>query len=85
MDQKTLTKAVEKHKERYQLDKIVVVTDRGLNGGSNLEFLCNEGHDFLISYTLKRSTKDLKDMIFDTTGWILSTNKESRKLLANTR
>ena len=52
MDQKTLKQSVDRLKKLYRLEKITVVADRGLNSGSNLEYLCAQGRDFVISYTL---------------------------------
>lgn len=69
MDQSTLVKSVEKLKQIYRMDKITVVADRGLNGGNNLEYLCGEGHDFVISYTLKKSPLEFKNMVLDESGW----------------
>lgn len=69
MDQKTLQTAVRELKVRYGLDKIVIVADRGLNGKENLEYLLQEGHDFVFAYTLKRSTDELKAMALAEDGW----------------
>ena len=69
MDQSTLTQSVENLKTLYQLDKITVVADRGLNSGSNLEYLCKGGHDFVISYTLKRSSDAFKELVWEEDGW----------------
>ncbi|GAP39085.1 IS1634 family transposase [Flexilinea flocculi] len=69
MDQTTLTKAVEKLKRLYNLDKITIVADRGLNSGTNLEFLYNSGHDFVISYTLKKSPQAFRNLVFNDTDW----------------
>ncbi len=69
MDQCTLTRSVEKLKSLYRLQKITVVADRGLNSGSNLEYLCKGGHDFVISYTLKRSPHSFKELVWDGDGW----------------
>lgn len=69
MDQSTLTQSVENLKNLYRLDKITVVADRGLNSGSNLEYLCKGGHDFVISYTLKRSPDAFKDLVWKGDGW----------------
>ncbi|NTW73120.1 MAG: IS1634 family transposase [Eubacteriaceae bacterium] len=69
MDQSTLTRSVEKLKTLYCLDKITVVADRGLNSGSNLEYLCKGGHDFVISYTLKRSPEAFKELVWQNEGW----------------
>lgn len=69
MDQSTLTRSVEKLKSLYRLDKITVIADRGLNSGSNLEYLCEGGHDFVISYTLKRSPDTFKQLVWNKDGW----------------
>jgi len=69
MDQCTLTRSVEKLKSLYRLEKITVVADRGLNSGSNLEYLCKGGHDFVISYTLKRSSNSFKELVWNVDGW----------------
>lgn len=60
MDQSTLIKSVDRLKQLYNLDKITVVADRGLNSGSNLEYLYSQNHDFVISYTLKNLLRNLK-------------------------
>jgi len=69
MDQSTLTRSVEKLKSLYRLDKITVIADRGLYSGSNLEYLCEGGHDFVISYTLKRSPDTFKQLVWNKDGW----------------
>jgi transposase len=69
MDQCTLTRSVEKLKSLYRLEKITVVADRGLNSGANLEYLCKGGHDFVISYTLKRSPDSFKELVFNDDAW----------------
>lgn len=69
MDQCTLTRSVEKLKSLYRLEKITVVADRGLNSGSNLEYLSKGGHDFVISYTLKRSSVSFKELVLNDDGW----------------
>ena len=69
MDQNTLKKSVENLKKLYKLDKITLVADRGLNSGNNLEYLCNGGHDFVISYTLKRSAQTFKQLVWEKTDW----------------
>ncbi|NMA50089.1 MAG: IS1634 family transposase [Tissierellia bacterium] len=80
MDQSTLTKSVEKLKELYKLDKITVVADRGLNSGKNLEYLYNGGHDFVISYTLKKSADAFKELVWNEEGWEETVDKETGEI-----
>ena len=69
MDQKTLQDAVTELKRKYNLDKIIIVADRGLNGGENLNYLVEEKHDFVVGYSIKRSSSALKQMALDKSGW----------------
>ena len=69
MDQNTLVKSIEKLKSLYKLEKITVVADRGINSGSNLEYLIKDGQDFVISYTLKKSKEKFKEMVWDEKDW----------------
>ena len=77
MDQNTLTRSVENLKTLYHLDKITVVADRGLNSGGNLEYLCKGGHDFVISYTLKRSPDAFKELVWQNDGWQKTVDPET--------
>jgi len=81
MDQNTLVTAVEKLKGIYHLDKITVVADRGLNGGDNLAYLTGEGHDFVISYTLKRSPDAFKELVLQADGWQESWDEEHKTVI----
>jgi transposase len=80
MDQSTLTRSIEKLKRLYRLDKITVIADRGLNSGSNLEYLCEDGHDFVISYTLKRSPDAFKELVWHEDGWQDQVNPETGEI-----
>lgn len=81
MDQKTLTQSIARLKKLYSLDKITVVADRGLNSGDNLQYLSSQGHDFVISYTLKRSTEKFKAMVWDERGWTSGTHAQTGEIL----
>ncbi|WFF73741.1 transposase [Proteiniclasticum sp. QWL-01] len=65
MDQSTLITAVERLRELYRMEKITIIADRGFN----LEYLCKAGQDFVISYTLKRSSKECKKLVWNEAGW----------------
>ena len=82
MDQSTLIQSVNRLKELYKMDKITVVADRGLNGGPNLEYLCSNGHDFVISYTLKRSSQEFKELVWDESGWKSVVGPETGEILS---
>lgn len=85
MDQCTLTRSVEKLKSLYRLEKITVVADRGLNSGSNLEYLCKGGHDFVISYTLKRSPDSFKELVWNDEGWQDSVDLATGEIISRSK
>lgn len=87
MDQNTLVDSVQSLRELYHLDEITVVADRGLNGKDNLVYLQEEGHHFVIAYTLKHSSDDMKDLVFtDPDSWnIEQTDRETGEVLYKTK
>ena len=78
MDQNTLVDAAERLKEQYGFSEITVVADRGMNSGDNLIYLSDKGHHFVISYTLKKSSEDIKKIALDNTNW------QEKRLVAGT-
>ncbi len=85
MDQNTLVQSVERLKKLYGMEKITVIADRGLNGGPNLEFLCNQGHDFVISYTLKRSAQEFKQLVWAESGWSQEVDPETGEVVSRAK
>ena len=69
MDQRTLKDAVSELKQRYNMDKIVIVADRGLNSKDNLAMLVEKGHDFVISYSLKKAPAYIKEVALNEGDW----------------
>ena len=62
MDQNTLADAVVNLKKHYGIGEITVVADRGMNSNRNLSMLSDQGHHFVISYTLKKSKEEFKKL-----------------------
>ncbi len=60
MDQNTLQDSVDALKELYGFEKITVIADRGMNSKENLVFLTSNDQHFLISYTLKKASEEIK-------------------------
>lgn len=61
MDQNTLTDSILELEELYGFKNITVVADRGMNSADNLIFISDNSHHFVVSYTLKKASKDIKD------------------------
>ena len=62
MDQNTLSDVVVDLKKRYGIGEITVVADRGMNSNGNLTMLSDQGHHFVISYTLKKSKAEFREL-----------------------
>lgn len=86
VDQKTLKSAVCRLKEQYNLDKVTIVADRGLNGKDNLLYLEEESHDFVVGYTLKNAAQDVIDLALSEDGWTIDlVDNESGEVLHMSR
>ena len=59
----TLIPAIEKLKEKYNITKVVVVADRGLNNKINTETLNRMGIDYVFAFKAKGTTEELKEKI----------------------
>lgn len=59
----TLCPIIERFKESYQLEKIVVVADRGLNSNENLGKLLDMGCDFVIAQKIKNLSQDMAEKV----------------------
>lgn len=61
----TLYPVIKDLKEKYQLEKVIVAADRGLNSGKNLLLLKELGLDYVMAYKLKGAKKEIKDKLFE--------------------
>ena len=67
----TLKPIIEEVKNSYNVGRMVVVADKGINSSANMDALVNKGDGFVFSQILK-GTKGQRyhDKLFDETGWI---------------
>lgn len=61
MDQNTLQDSIDSLRELYGFKRITVIADRGMNSKENLVFLSSSDQHFLISYTLKKASEEIKE------------------------
>jgi len=64
-DSKTMLKTLKSLKEKFNLDKVVIVADRGLNSKLNLKLIKDAGFDYLMSVSIKQLPNDIKSIITD--------------------
>jgi hypothetical protein len=69
-EKKTLEPTMDDVKKSYGLGRLVVVADKGLNSGPNINMLVNNGDGFIFSQVLKGTHGSrYQDKLFDPTGW----------------
>ena len=61
----TFYPVIKKLKEKYNLKKVIVAADRGLNSGKNLLLLKELGLDYVMAYKLKGAKKEIKQSLFN--------------------
>jgi transposase len=69
-EKKTLEPTMKDVKKSYGLGRLVVVADKGLNSGANIDMLVNGGDGFVFSQVLKGTYgKRYQEKLFDPAGW----------------
>ena len=64
-DSKTMVKVLDNLKGKFNLDKVVIVADRGLNSKINLKLIKDAGYDYLMALSIKSMSENMKDIILD--------------------
>jgi len=78
-DTLTLQPTMKDVKESYNLDRLVVVADKGLNSSKNIDALVNAGDGFVFSQILKgKKGQRYNAELFETEGWITNKDKTYR-------
>lgn len=56
-------------KKEYNLEKVIVVADKGMSTGDNINYTLSAKDGFVFSQTARGAKKDLKDYILDDVGY----------------
>lgn len=59
----TMLPIIDTFKEKYDLDKLIVIADSGLLSTTNVEELQNKGYEFILGARIKNESKSIKDKI----------------------
>ena len=63
-------------KKAYQLSRLIVVADKGLNSSKNIDFICGNGDGYVVSQVLRgKKGKRYRTALFDETGYIWNRDK----------
>lgn len=66
----TFEKALEDLKSQYQIDKIIVVADRGMLSKNNLQITTDKGYEFIIGERLKALPKAIQGTLLDMSNYV---------------
>ena len=61
----TILNILDKLKDKFAIDNVVIVADRGLNSKLNLKMIKDRGYNYIVSSKLKSLSKEIKEKIFD--------------------
>jgi len=87
-DSKTLIPMIKELSEKYDVKKVIVVADKGINSENNLNFLVREtieddialgGNGYIFSQTILGGTKELKETAIDQKGYVENDEKTYKK------
>lgn len=67
----TMIPLLKKLRQTYNIQRLIVTADRGLNSASNLLELKKLGMDYVIAYRLRNSGESIKSLIRDEQGWTM--------------
>jgi transposase len=68
-DQSTLRPAIEKTINNMNLGRVIVVADAGLNSGSNISSILDQGNGYIMPRSAKASDKSIKKYMLDDDGY----------------
>ena len=74
-DTTTLQPVLNELKDKYNLGKIIVVADKGLNSKENIGYIAGDGNGYIVSQRVKGMSKEFIDTTLDETGYVYNENK----------
>ena len=75
----TLKPMVQKLQKNYNVGKVIVVADKGLNTGKNIAYQKAIGNGYVMSLSVRGANKELKDFILNETGYNYNPEKTYKK------
>ena len=73
----TFEHAIKDLKDEYQIDKVIVVADRGMLSTANLEVTVNTGYEFIVGERLRKLPREIQGHLLDTKNYTATWTYES--------
>ncbi len=75
----TLKPMVQELQKNYNVGKVIVVADKGLNTGNNIAYNKAIGNGYVMSLSIRGANKDLKNYVLDEKGYQYNEDKTYKK------
>jgi transposase len=69
-DGNTMADSLENLKKRFNIRKVIIVTDRGLNGECNLNLIKSAGYGYIAACRLRSMSKEIRNKVLDPSGYV---------------
>ncbi len=80
-DGKTMIRMLSKLKNKFNLNQVIIVADKGLNNKSNLKEIKDSGFDYIVSSRIKNMPNKLQNEILSNNGYTGVTDNEGNEVL----
>jgi transposase len=84
----TLSDAIKQLKQRYAIDKVIIVADRGMMSKGNMEAVCNTGNEFIVGDRLKNMSPLIQAPLLDLSNykqqWVYTDNENEQIVIRYT-
>jgi transposase len=77
----TLEKSLDKLKKRFNINKVIIVADRGLNSKLNFKKIKDKGYEYIVGSKLKSMPANIKKEALDLSSYIYMTKKHDENSL----
>jgi len=67
---KTLKDAVEKLKERFQINKLILVGDRAMLSKDNLQLISSRGYEYIVGFRIRNTKEEIQNKILKEAGYM---------------
>lgn len=75
----TLKPMVQELQKNYNVGKVIVVADKGLNTGNNIAYNKAIGNGYVMSLSVRGANADLKDYVLNEDGYVYNEDKTYKK------
>ncbi len=67
---KTIKEALEKLKERFQINRLILVGDRAILSQDNLQLISSRGYEYLVGFRIRNTKEDIQNQILKEAGYV---------------